>query len=179
MTIETRIHEAGANQTIRLTVNGDSHELLVFSNDTLLNVLRNDLQLTGTKYGCGTGDCCACTVQVDNQSVLSCLSLASDLDGSTVITVEGLIDGRNLHPIQESFVEHGAVQCGFCTPGMIMSSSHCLTRIPTPQKPRSGITCGATSADARVTARLLMPLSAQQKNCLRCIANEQRSRKKS
>ena len=134
MTIETRIHEAGANQTIRLTVNGDSYELLVFSNDTLLNVLRNDLQLTGTKYGCGTGDCCACTVQVDNQSVLSCLSLASDLDGSTVITVEGLIDGRNLHPIQESFVEHGAVQCGFCTPGMIMSIKSLLDENPDPSE---------------------------------------------
>ena len=82
MTIATRIHEAGTNQAIRLTVNGDSYELLVFSNDTLLSVLRNDLQLTGTKYGCGTGDCCACTVQVNSQSMLSCLSLASDLDGA-------------------------------------------------------------------------------------------------
>ncbi len=121
MTTETRIHEAGVNQTIRLTVNGDRYELLVLSNDTLLYVLRNNLQLTGTKYGCGTGDCCACTVQVNGQSMLSCLSLASDLDGASVTTVEGLMNGGNLHPIQESFVEHGAVQCGFCTPGMIMS----------------------------------------------------------
>ena len=134
MTIAPRIHEAGTNQAIRLTVNGDSYELLVFSNDTLLSVLRNDLQLTGTKYGCGTGDCCACTVQVNSQSVLSCLSLASDLDGATVTTVEGLVDGRNLHPIQESFVEHGAVQCGFCTPGMIMSIKSLLDENPNPSE---------------------------------------------
>lgn len=134
MTIAPKIHEAGISQTIRLTVNGDSHELLVFSNDTLLSVLRNDLQLTGTKYGCGTGDCCACTVQVNSQSVLSCLSLASDLDGASVTTVEGLINGRNLHPIQESFVEHGAVQCGFCTPGMIMSIKSLLDGNPDPSE---------------------------------------------
>jgi carbon-monoxide dehydrogenase small subunit len=131
---EPRVHEAGANQAIRLTVNGDSYELLVFPNDTLLGILRNDLQLTGTKYGCGTGDCCACTVEVNGQSVLSCLSLASDLDGATVTTVEGLLDGRNLHPIQESFVEHGAVQCGFCTPGMIMSIKSLLDENPDPSE---------------------------------------------
>ncbi len=134
MTIETKIHEAGVKQAIHLTVNGDSYELLVFSNDTLLNVLRNDLQLTGTKYGCGTGDCCACTVQVDGQSMLSCLSLASDMDGAAVTTVEGLMNGRNLHPIQESFVEHGAVQCGFCTPGMIMSIKSLLEENPDPSE---------------------------------------------
>ncbi len=134
MTTETRIHEAGENQTIRLTVNGDRYELLVFSNDTLLNVLRNNLQLTGTKYGCGTGDCCACTVQVDDRSMLSCLSLASDLDGASVTTVEGLMKGGNLHPIQESFVEHGAVQCGFCTPGMIMSIKSLLEENPDPSE---------------------------------------------
>ena len=134
MTTETRIHEAGVKRTIRLTVNGDSYELLVFPNDTLLNVLRNDLQLTGTKYGCGTGDCCACTVQVDSRSMLSCLSLASDLDGAFVTTVEGLINGGNLHPIQESFVEHGAVQCGFCTPGMIMSIKSLLEENPDPSE---------------------------------------------
>jgi aerobic carbon-monoxide dehydrogenase small subunit len=134
VTTETRIHEAGENQTIRLTVNGDSYELLVLSNDTLLNVLRNNLQLTGTKYGCGTGDCCACTVQVDGRSMLSCLSLASDLDGASVTTVEGLMNGRYLHPIQESFVEHGAVQCGFCTPGMIMSIKSLLEENPDPSE---------------------------------------------
>jgi aerobic carbon-monoxide dehydrogenase small subunit len=134
VTTETRIHEAGVNQTIRLTVNGDRYELLVFSNDTLLNVLRNNLQLTGTKYGCGTGDCCACTVQVNGQSMLSCLSLASDLDGASVTTVEGLMKGGNLHSIQESFVEHGAVQCGFCTPGMIMSIKSLLEENPDPSE---------------------------------------------
>jgi aerobic carbon-monoxide dehydrogenase small subunit len=134
VTTETRIHEAGVNKTIRLTVNGDSYELLVLSNDTLLNVLRNNLQLTGTKYGCGTGDCCACTVQVDGRSMLSCLSLASDLDGACVTTVEGLMKGGNLHPIQESFVEHGAVQCGFCTPGMIMSIKSLLEENPNPSE---------------------------------------------
>ncbi len=134
MTIELNVHEVGTSQAICLTVNGDGHALLVFPNDMLLGILRNNLQLTGTKYGCGTGDCCACTVQVNGRSVLSCLTLASELDGAVVATIEGLYAGGNLHPIQESFIEHGAVQCGFCTPGMIMSIKSLLEENPDPSE---------------------------------------------
>ena len=106
---------------ITLKVNGVKHELLVSANELLLNVLRDRLALTGTKYGCGIGECGSCTVLVDGKPTLSCLTLAISLDGSEVLTIEGIAqkDGR-LHPIQESFLEHGAIQCGFCTPGMII-----------------------------------------------------------
>ena len=106
---------------ITLRINGAKRELLVAPNELLLNVLRDRLGLTGAKYGCGIGECGSCTVLVDGEPVLSCLTLAIGLDGSDIVTVEGLFqpDG-SLHPIQESFLEHGAVQCGFCTPGMIL-----------------------------------------------------------
>ena len=121
-------------QAIGLVVNGDELEVLVSYNDTLLSVLRNQLGLTGTKYGCGTGDCCACTVHLDGTLVLSCLSLAADLDGREVTTVEGIADGEHLHPVQESFVEKGAAQCGFCTPGMIMTVKSLLDENPDPSE---------------------------------------------
>jgi len=106
---------------ITLRINGAKRELLVAPNELLLNVLRDRLGLTGAKYGCGIGECGSCTVLVDGEPVLSCLTLAIGLDGSDIVKVEGLFqaDGR-LHPVQESFLEHGAVQCGFCTPGMIL-----------------------------------------------------------
>src|SRR4030043_1067806 len=106
---------------ITLKVNGVKREILVSPNELLLNVLRDQLGLTGAKYGYGIGECGSCTVLVDGEPVLSCLTLAIGLDGSDVLTVEGLMkpDG-SLHPIQESFLEHGAVQCGFCTPGMVV-----------------------------------------------------------
>ncbi len=106
---------------ITLKVNGIKREILVSPNELLLNVLRDRLGLTGAKYGCGIGECGSCTVLVDGEPVLSCLTLAIGLDGSDILTVEGLTkpDGT-LHPIQVSFLEHGAVQCGFCTPGMVL-----------------------------------------------------------
>jgi len=106
---------------IELNVNGVKREVLVTPNDLLLNVLRDQLELTGVKYGCGIGECCSCTVLVDGEPVLSCLTLAIGLDGCDIVTIEGISkpDGT-LHPLQESFLEHGAVQCGFCTPGMIL-----------------------------------------------------------
>lgn len=106
---------------ITLKVNGVEREILVSPNELLLNVLRDRLSLTGAKYGCGIGECGSCTVLVDGEPVLSCLTLAIGVDGSDILTVEGLAkpDG-SLHPLQESFLEHAAVQCGFCTPGMIL-----------------------------------------------------------
>jgi len=120
---------------ITLKVNGVKREILVAPNELLLNVLRDQLGLTGAKYGCGIGECGSCTVLVDGEPVLSCLTLAIGLDGSDVLTVEGLTepDGR-LHPIQESFLEHGAVQCGFCTPGMVLMGKSLLDENPKPSE---------------------------------------------
>ena len=118
---------------IRLTVNGDTYCLAVDPWRTLNEVLRDDLNLTGTKLGCGSGDCGACTVMVDGKSVSSCLTLAVEMDGREILTVEGLApSGEDLHPIQESFIEKGAIQCGFCTPGMEISALNLLNATPRP-----------------------------------------------
>ncbi|MGM0446442.1 MAG: (2Fe-2S)-binding protein [Bacillota bacterium] len=111
---------------IELTVNGENRELNVKPHTRLLDLLREDLGLTGTKEGCGKGECGACTVIMDNKVVASCLVLAVQADGAEILTVEGLAKEDKLHPIQESFIEKGAVQCGFCIPGMIMSSKKLL-----------------------------------------------------
>lgn len=105
---------------VKFTVNGEPFEVTVDPQRTLLDVLRNDLGLTGTKYACGTGECGACTVIVDGKPILACLTLAITLDEKNILTIEGLAKEGELHPIQESFIEHGATQCGFCTPGFIM-----------------------------------------------------------
>ncbi len=116
---------------IRLTVNGDTHELAVTANTTLVDVLRDALGLTGTKRGCTSGSCGVCTVNDDRgQAVLSCLTLAVEWDGRAVTTIEGLAQGGELHPIQRAFWEHGAVQCGFCTPGLIMTVKALLDANP-------------------------------------------------
>ncbi len=117
---------------IRLMVNGESHELSVPPWRTLLEVIREDLGLTGTKEGCSLGECGACTVIMDGKAVNSCLVLAAEADGKQIVTIEGLADGNKLHPIQQAFVEHGGLQCGFCTPGMIMSAKALLDETPTP-----------------------------------------------
>jgi len=120
-------------QIITLQVNGDRYEVAVEPWRTLNEVLREDLGLTGTKHGCGEGDCGACTVLLDGRSVLSCLTLGVSADGCDVRTVEGLADGRErLHPIQEAFISGGAIQCGYCTPGMEMSALYLLRRNPLP-----------------------------------------------
>jgi carbon-monoxide dehydrogenase small subunit len=113
---------------IELFVNGERHEIAVKSNDTLLEVLRDDLGLVGTKEGCGVGECGACTVLKDGRPILSCLTLAVDAAESHITTIEGLSQGEDLHPLQASFVLHGAVQCGFCTPGMILTAEELLER---------------------------------------------------
>jgi len=109
-------------ELIRLTVNGDTHEIPVGARDTLLDVLRDRLGLTGTKRGCTTGSCGVCTVQGDDgRAVLACLSLARRWAGRSLTTIEGVAGPDGLHPVQAAFLEHGAVQCGFCTPGLIMT----------------------------------------------------------
>ncbi|MFH1090652.1 MAG: (2Fe-2S)-binding protein, partial [Pseudomonadota bacterium] len=119
---------------IRLLVNGREEELLVKPNQTLLQVLREHLNLTGTKHGCGLGDCGACTVLLDGRPVNSCLVLAAQADGREVITIEGLAGGDQLTPLQESFVNLGAIQCGFCSPGMILSGTALLDSNPDPSE---------------------------------------------
>ena len=123
------------NQTIDVTVNGEKHEILVEPNALLVNVLRDELGLTGTKYGCGTGQCAACTVLVNGESVLSCLTLAVAVDEADIVTIEGLDqpDG-SLDPVQEAFLDHGAIQCGFCTPGMAMMGRDLLNKNPDPSE---------------------------------------------
>jgi len=127
------VGESTLKKQITLTVNGVKRELFVASNELLLNVLRDHLELTGAKYGCGIGECSSCTVLLDGEPVLACLTLAMAVDGSDVVTIEGLsgADG-GLHPVQESFLNHGAVQCGFCTPGMILTGKALLDENPQP-----------------------------------------------
>ena len=113
-------------QAIELNINGDVHEILVATHHTLLEVLREQLGLMGTKRGCDLGACGACTVLIDGEAYLSCLMLAVDAIGKQVITIEGLSEGGDLHPLQSAFVEKGALQCGFCTPGMILTAKAIL-----------------------------------------------------
>jgi len=116
-----------SKQLITLTVNGDKYEIAVAPHHTLLDVLRNDLGLTGTKRGCTAGSCGVCTVNGEKgEAVLSCLSLAVEWDGRSVTTIEGVEEGGRLHPVQQAFLEFGAVQCGFCTPGLIMTAKALL-----------------------------------------------------
>lgn len=117
---------------IQFIVNGRQVERETNAETRLLDLLREDLHLTGTKEGCGEGECGACTVLLDGRAVNSCLVLAPQVDGKEVLTIEGLAKGGKLHPIQQAFVEKGAVQCGFCTPGFIMSTYALLEENPSP-----------------------------------------------
>lgn len=119
-------------RSIELRVNGQAHEVLVEPWWTLKDVLREQLGLTGTKTGCEEGDCGACTVLMDSKAVNSCLVLAMEAQGKAVLTIEGLARNGNLHPLQEAFIDHGAFQCGYCTPGVLMSAKALLDENPDP-----------------------------------------------
>ncbi len=119
-------------QEMTFNVNGERHTVQVDIRRTLLEVLRETLGLTGTKEMCNKGDCGGCTVIMDGRPVLSCLTLAIEAQGKKIITIEGLANGYELHPIQQAFVEHGAIQCGYCTPGFIMSAKALLDKNPHP-----------------------------------------------
>ena len=116
------------------TVNGDRREFLCDTSQTLLQVLRDELALTGTKEGCGTGDCGACSVLVDGRLVCSCLMLGVEAHGKSIETVEGMAQGPELHPLQRKFIEHAALQCGICTPGLLVAAKSLLERNPDPSE---------------------------------------------
>ena len=117
---------------VEFTVNGSPRQVYVNPGDILLDVIRGDLGLTGSKEGCGKGECGACTVIMDGRAVPSCLVLAASADGSEIVTIEGLAEGGKLHPLQEAFVKYHASQCGFCTPGMILTAKAYLDVNPSP-----------------------------------------------
>ena len=124
----------GNKHRIQIIVNQEEYDLLVHPDRTLLDLLRYDLGLTGTKEGCDEGDCGACTVIVNGKVVTSCLIFAVEIDGATITTIEGIQKGDELHPIQQAFVDSGAVQCGFCTPGMILTTKALLDEISNPSE---------------------------------------------
>ncbi len=124
------------NVQMSLTLNGEPVEVSFAPYKTLLEVLREELALTGTKHGCELGECGACAVLVDGEPVLSCLMLAVECEGRSVQTVEGLADGTKLHPLQAAFADHGGSQCGYCTPGMVMTAKALLDREPNPSRER-------------------------------------------
>lgn len=115
-----------ASQTVRLTVNGEEHDVSVDTRTSLLDMLRDRIGLTGTKKGCDQGACGACTILVDDQRIVSCLTLAVMHDGAEITTIEGVADGDRLHPLQQAFIDHDGLQCGYCTPGQIMSGLGCI-----------------------------------------------------
>lgn len=145
---------------VRFRVNGKDVELDVDPMATLLDVLREQLGLTGTKKGCDAGDCGACTVIIDRKAVLSCLTPVLQANGKEIVTVEGLAQGGGLHPLQEAFIECGAVQCGFCTPGMLLSAKAFLDEHPNPSREQikvaiSGNLCRCTGYKKIVEAIML------------------------
>ena len=125
---------ANMEQKIRFTLNGKKTEITTNPNQTLLWVLRNQLGLTGTKFGCGTGFCGACTVLIDREPARSCMLPVSDIAGKDLMTIEGLSRNGKLHPVQQAFIDHDALQCGYCTPGMILTATGMLMKNPSPTR---------------------------------------------
>ena len=117
---------------VTLNINKKQYTLDLVGNETLLEVLRDKLSMTGTKTACQESECGTCTVMIDGKAILSCITLAANLEGRKITTIEGLADGDKLHPVQQAYVDHGSVQCGFCIPGMIMSSTALLEKNPNP-----------------------------------------------
>ena len=131
---EALVSAIGSREVLRLSVNGQDRELLVKPYTTLMEVLREDLRLTGTKHGCEAGECGACTVLIDGVPKVSCLVLPAQAEGTKVITIEGVANGSTLHPVQQAFMDAGAVQCGYCTPGMVLTAKALLDTNPAPSE---------------------------------------------
>lgn len=142
---------------VSTTINGDPTEFLCDADETLLDVLRNHLGLTGAKEGCATGDCGACSVTVDGQLVCSCLMLGAEAEGREIGTIEGMADGEQLHPLQQQFLNHAALQCGICTPGFLVAAKALLEQNPDPTETEirywlAGNLCRCTGYDKIVRA---------------------------
>ena len=160
---------------ITLNINGKDHELMVLPHDTLLETLRDELDLTGSKESCGEGICGSCTIQMDGKPVRSCLTLAMEAQGTKIKTVEGLAMGDDLSDLQQSFIDHGAVQCGFCTSGMLMSADALLNETSDPdrttiQKALSGNICRCTGYSKIVEA--VAHSGRPEKSCPDCQTKE-------
>ena len=148
-----------SNIHVTAKVNGDETEFLCDPRETLLDVLRDRLNLTGTKEGCGTGDCGACTVTIDDRLVCSCLVLGVEASGKSIETIEGMAEGDKLHPLQKKFVEHAALQCGICTPGILVAAKNLLEKNPDPNEEQvrywlAGNLCRCTGYDKIIRAVL-------------------------
>ena len=148
-----------SNIHVTAKVNGDETEFLCDPRETLLDVLRDRLNLTGTKEGCGTGDCGACTVTIDDRLVCSCLILGVEASGKSIETIEGMAEGDTLHPLQKKFVEHAALQCGICTPGILVAAKNLLEKNPDPNEEQvrywlAGNLCRCTGYDKIIRAVL-------------------------
>ena len=148
-----------SNMHVTAKVNGDETEFLCDPRETLLDVLRDRLNLTGTKEGCGTGDCGACTVTIDDRLVCSCLVLGVEASGKSIETIEGMAEGDTLHPLQKKFVEHAALQCGICTPGILVAAKNLLEKNPDPNEEQvrywlAGNLCRCTGYDKIIRAVL-------------------------
>ena len=146
-----------ARQHITTTINGDSAEFLCDTEQTLLDVLRDELLLTGSKEGCASGDCGACSVTLDGRLVCACLVLAAEVEGREVTTIEGMASGDQLHPLQQKFLDHAALQCGVCTPGFLVAAKALLDRNPDPTETEvrywlAGNLCRCTGYDKIVRA---------------------------
>lgn len=147
-----------ANKThVTTSVNGDTVEYLCDPRETLLDVLRDRLNLTGAKEGCGTGDCGACSVELDGRLVCSCLVLGVEAEGKQIATVEGIAEGEDLHPLQQKFIEYAALQCGICTPGILIAAKNLLARNPDPTETEvrywlAGNLCRCTGYDKIIRA---------------------------
>lgn len=142
---------------VTTSINGDAAEFLCAAEDTLLDVLRNNLGLTGAKEGCGTGDCGACSVTLNGRLVCSCLVLAAEAGGQEITTIEGMADGDVLHPLQQKFLEHAALQCGICTPGILIAAKALLEKNPDPTDEElrywlAGNLCRCTGYDKIINA---------------------------
>jgi carbon-monoxide dehydrogenase small subunit len=155
---------------VTTTVNGDPAEFLTDAGTTLLDALRDELSLTGAKEGCGSGDCGACSVTVDERLVCSCLMLAPEAEGKRITTIEGMAQGGVLHPLQQKFLEHAALQCGFCTPGLLVASKALLDANPDPTETEvrywlAGNLCRCTGYDKII--RAVMDAAAEMRQVRR------------
>ncbi len=155
---------------VTTTINGEPTEFLCDATQTVLDVLRDDLELTGTKEGCGSGDCGACSIIVDDRLVCGCLMLGAEAEGRRILTIEGMAQGEHLHPLQQKFIELAALQCGVCTPGMLIAAKALLDRNPNPTETEvrfglAGNLCRCTGYDKII--RAVLDVAAEQRETTR------------